>query len=512
MDIDIEIANYRCFGDDPPAKFTLRPGTSALLGLNNSGKSTLLRALATLSRSLTPAFEASTVTSMVAGQQHIAGFSLYAESWHQAYRRDTTNPTWMSVRSGGVGIELRQSATGFQTSILRGKTRFEVGPNTAGAAEFGRLLNISSESVSAVAAPLRGMCYIPALRSAQSTSGGQLWGFPSGAGLINQWHSLTTGEDLVRDRVYSVTDDIAAAIGEQVSDVFANTERNELLVRIDGRSFGISELGSGISDVVSCLVGAYILKPAWILIDEPESHLHPKVQQRFVETLSRYATHGLVLATHSVGLARAVADQMYWVERTGDTSTVRSFTPEMPLVQAAGELGWSALREVGYGALLLVEGATDVPVAHQFLRMYGLAGHVYVMHLGGGAMASESTLAELPQLKALAPKVYAILDSETPHQGAACAPERSKFKSAFDAHFPPENCLLTERRAIENYFPQHALTSELGNGPQTLGPYEGRKGSSRAWPKSRNGRIAARMKPADLTGTDIERFFLAMTR
>ena len=43
MDIDIVIKNYRCFADSNPARFGLRPGLSSFVGLNNSGKSSILR-------------------------------------------------------------------------------------------------------------------------------------------------------------------------------------------------------------------------------------------------------------------------------------------------------------------------------------------------------------------------------------------------------------------------------------------------------------------------------------
>ena len=45
LTIEIELKNYRCFEDSAPARFTLRPGFTALIGKNNAGKSTLLRSL-----------------------------------------------------------------------------------------------------------------------------------------------------------------------------------------------------------------------------------------------------------------------------------------------------------------------------------------------------------------------------------------------------------------------------------------------------------------------------------
>jgi AAA15 family ATPase/GTPase len=43
MDVEITLKNYRCFSDEQPARFVIRNGFSALVGINNSGKSTILR-------------------------------------------------------------------------------------------------------------------------------------------------------------------------------------------------------------------------------------------------------------------------------------------------------------------------------------------------------------------------------------------------------------------------------------------------------------------------------------
>ncbi len=42
MDVEVTVRNYRCFSDTP-VRFSLRRGLQALVGVNNSGKSCLLR-------------------------------------------------------------------------------------------------------------------------------------------------------------------------------------------------------------------------------------------------------------------------------------------------------------------------------------------------------------------------------------------------------------------------------------------------------------------------------------
>ena len=43
MQVEITIKNYRCFPDSKPAKILLQKGFTSFVGVNNSGKSTLLK-------------------------------------------------------------------------------------------------------------------------------------------------------------------------------------------------------------------------------------------------------------------------------------------------------------------------------------------------------------------------------------------------------------------------------------------------------------------------------------
>jgi AAA ATPase domain len=42
MDVEVTVSNYRCFSDKP-VRFALKKGLQAFVGVNNSGKSCLLR-------------------------------------------------------------------------------------------------------------------------------------------------------------------------------------------------------------------------------------------------------------------------------------------------------------------------------------------------------------------------------------------------------------------------------------------------------------------------------------
>jgi len=139
-----------------------------------------------------------------------------------------------------------------------------------------------------------------------------------------------------------------------------------LQLMIDGKSYKQSEIGSGLIQFILVLVNAAVREPSHILIDEPELNLHPSLQVDFLTTLASYAEHGVLFATHNLGLARAVSDRVYSVRRVGrDGREVRDFTGTRALTEFLGELGFNAYQDLGFETVLLVEGPTDVTCVQQ---------------------------------------------------------------------------------------------------------------------------------------------------
>ena len=65
---------------------------------------------------------------------------------------------------------------------------------------------------------------------------------------------------------------------------------------------------------------------------------------------------------------------------------------------------------------------------------------------------------------------------------------------------------MTERRAIENYFPDSAVKAALGDNFQSLCPYELLKDSTAPWEKFDNWKIARNTQWAEIADTDLGKF------
>jgi len=205
-------------------------------------------------------------------------------------------------------------------------------------------------------------------------------------------------------------------------------------------------------------------------------------------------------------LARAVSQRVYSVRRVGrEGREVRDFAGTKDLAAFLGELSFNAYQDLGFETVLLVEGPKDVTCLQQLLRQYQKEHQVVLLHLGGGSTINAGCAAQLEEITRISPKVRALVDSERTQAGEALAADRQSFVDVCSKL--NVRCHVLERRAIENYLPEHAIrTVKNSDKYRALGPYELLRSVDPAWGKEENWRIARLMTKDDLKDTDLGKF------
>ena len=145
-----------------------------------------------------------------------------------------------------------------------------------------------------------------------------------------------------------------------------------------------------------------------LLLEEPELHLHPALQRKLLEQLTRYGVQ-VIATTHSPTVVnwftrnghRVFRTEFDGEEKRVDVCEVKVLSELRSLIES---IGASPADIVLADKILLVEGANDVPVFKVWLRKAPSYGYqsVSVLALGGSDAASSNFDPE--QLEELAPE------------------------------------------------------------------------------------------------------------
>lgn len=128
-------------------------------------------------------------------------------------------------------------------------------------------------------------------------------------------------------------------------------------------AFPLSECGTGIGQVLAILY-AVLASPAprTIIIDEPQSYLHPGAAKKLIEILKEFPQHQYFIATHSAEIIAAANPSTIVKLRYEDGQTQASAMNAKDIKEQRSllaELGVSLSDVFGADSILWVEGPTE---------------------------------------------------------------------------------------------------------------------------------------------------------
>ncbi len=534
----IEVRNYRCFTDKNPLKIDLSNPVTALIGPNNSGKSAALKffweigrmvaiAPSTLAGAYSIQGNANTNNDFRALSDLYAVFSALNDrpitvDLHQI--NDHFPPQGFEavltekVQSTHLRLTISRTQLGGQVSLIhRGQRietitdQFETHQSPNGSLFVSKVddsqyfLNHHNN--------LHGLfdpTYIPAARPYGKITFDESFNLTLGRSLIGAWNSYKASpQPMSREFAASIEREMARIFGFEQLDIYPTTNQDDLILRVNNdRSFQLQDMGTGIGQFLMLLLNAKSRGNQLILFDEPEIGIHASLQIELMSLIAKYANGPIIFATHSVGLARSVSDEIISFSMVNGRSLPRKFDSSINYLETLGELSFSAWREIGCDGVLFVEGPNDVKVISEWLRKTGLSKQWALISLGGSETINSDGAEAIKQVLQVHPRVAVVIDSERIAPDAEIEKKRAKFQADCEALGIP--CLLTKFRATENYFTDQAVKKTCGESATSLGAFE--KLSDHGWSKREGLKIAANMSPSDIETTDIVQFIRKHTQ
>jgi hypothetical protein len=134
----------------------------------------------------------------------------------------------------------------------------------------------------------------------------------------------------------------------------------------DGSWYEADAMGLGLRDLLYMMAIASFPDTKIVLLEEPESHLHPELQRRLLNFFSEQDNKLFFITTHSnVFLDLTYVDSLFLVRRTEKGIEVEN-VKEKAIIMS--ELGYLSSDNMHADILIITEGKTDIPVFEEFFK------------------------------------------------------------------------------------------------------------------------------------------------
>ena len=467
---------------------------TVVCGRNNSGKTTLLESIGSLSRESPvgrPRPKGSLMLNLAGDLAKRVEAAVEEEcnrhSWNLGLAMTHVTRAWGEDLVDWVGLSEMLSRIG----TFQGYTNLQ-----------NRVESILEQELHAF--PTRVL--VPAKRRVDGTvpfdGGGAVRVDPGGANLlIALFGAKNNPEGSDRHKYYGrLRSTFGVVTGGFDFDVTLDGGSLSLNFKPGGAGWGPAEsFGLGLQDVLLILAVALSHDGATVLVEEPENHVHPAMQRRLLQVLRGETSNQYVISTHSnVFLDNAFVDRIFFSEFVDGEIRVGDVTSKASLLD---DLGYEVTDNLTADVVVLVEGPTDVPVLETLaLKRDDLRLKQFKFWPLGGDIMDQLDLTVLSDSN----NILALVDDDPGSKRV-----RDRFVAKCEELGIPYHRL--ERYAIENYFTVDALREVYGGQfPDHVAKVTPRAKLEKQLGfnvKRRNRAIAEAMSYSDIEGTDLDAFF-----
>jgi predicted ATPase len=293
----------------------------------------------------------------------------------------------------------------------------------------------------------------------------------NGQGLIGHLLELQSPKSSVRTahkaKFTAINDFLRSVCGDPDAQIEVDGGATELMVSFRGAVRPIQALGTGIHEVVILAVAATSVDGAIMCIEEPEIHLHPRIQKRLMQFLAESTSNQYFITTHSAHLLDCPGAALFHLSLNKHQETVVEPLNAERRADACFDLGYRASDFVQANCIVWVEGPSDRSYINAWISKVapdldeGL--HYSIMFYGGRLLShltvSDEEVTEFIELQRLNRNVAIVMDSDK--AGAVALLNHSKQRVASEVAQHGGLAWVTAGREIENYVPEAVMVAAL---------------------------------------------------
>ena len=271
---------------------------------------------------------------------------------------------------------------------------------------------------------------------------------PTGTGTVKLASLPPDWQELVGtvERWFSVT--LTRPRYEDGKNIYIEVEYQKAKKKLDGsngKGFDIIAGGSGFHQTLTLLAFLYGYQPTTILLDEPDAHLHVNLQRAVLDYFKKKSSEKgvqFLIATHAEEFANGV-DPSQILSLLKQVPTLIDSTPQV--LRAMADVSNEQITALlGAPNIVYVEGATDERILRAWAEQCGALTAIEKIHfktMDGG---------DKKEMKRLAKEHFAALQQILPDVRYLMLFDFDSSEKAF--HPPADNAVVEwHRKNVENY-------------------------------------------------------------
>jgi|TARA_B110001469_G_scaffold19_1_gene40 putative ATP-dependent endonuclease of OLD family len=476
------IKNYRSFNEEGVTLDNMKK-INVIIGKNNCGKSNVLRFLQTLNSNIQ---ELNKFPNDIQnqhrrnGQQSILQLKIKGEDLpinidknHAGrdfdYNKFLSDYHIIDFSINSKSIELPKI---FETLNQQQLIPFQSQFSTAGVAQLLKTIkdNWTRGIIKIIQDTFTDLIYIPHLRVIkEGHSFGDSNSSINGSNIISKMFEMQNpliGDEKSRDKFNLIQTFVRDLINKPDLEIEIPHTKEEIVLTIDDNRLPLESFGTGIHQLVLLCSTLVIHENSIVCIEEPEIHLHPELQRKFIKFLGE-TKNIYFLTTHSnIFLDSRYKTSIYHVQNDGIKSSIFNANRTAKTFSILNDLGYHSSDILQSNGIIWVEGPSDRTFILKWIDLLdsslveGL--HFSIMFYGGRLLShlsfqNEKIISELIPLLKLNRNAYVIMDRD----GFSSVTKLNATKSRIKAELGDRNSWVTKGREIENYISVNTLKKWL---------------------------------------------------